>query len=208
MFIYKVPEIISWICPDYVWHKKRTSPYIYLTFDDGPVSGPTDFVLEELGKRGMKATFFMVGENVTKHPNLARKVIGEGHRVGNHTQHHLDGTRTPTLDYLKDIRHCDQTFEDILGVRPGIFRPPYGRLGFGQGKKILKDYDIIFWDVLSGDYKPGISPNKSLQKIKEKTDHGSVILFHDQVKTYPFLLKTLPGFLDFIASKGYQTGLL
>ncbi|MFC4873063.1 polysaccharide deacetylase family protein [Negadavirga shengliensis] len=208
MFLYKVPDIVNWFYPDYIWHKERTSSRIYLTFDDGPVPGATDFVLEELGKRGMKATFFMVGENVSRHPDLAREVRKEGHRIGNHTQHHLNGAKTTTKDYLRDTYDCQETLIDIVGVNPMIFRPPYGRLRTPQKKALLSKYDIVFWDVLAGDFRKGLLPAKSLRKIMQKTQNGSVILFHDQTKTSPFIRKMLPDFLDYIASSGYQTGLL
>lgn len=208
MLFHHVPSFVQVLFPGYIWHKNRDEKVVYLTFDDGPVPGVTDFVLGELSKRGMKATFFMVGDNVLKHPALALKVKEEGHRIGNHTHNHLNGALFPADDYLKNVEKCQSTLEQVLGVPTGLFRAPYGRMNRQQRKAVSLTHQIIMWDVLSGDYDERQSPERCLAKIKQHTRSGSIILFHDQKKTERIIFSVLPDFLHFIQSRGYRTELL
>lgn len=208
MLFHHVPSFVQLIMPHYVWHKNRTEKNVFLTFDDGPVPGITDFVLEELDMRQMKATFFMVGDNVSKHPALARRVKTQGHRIGNHTHNHINGSLLPADEYLENVTKCQATLQEVLDIRPNIFRPPYGRLTSQQRKDISKTHQVIMWDVISGDYNQHQSPELCLSKIKHYTRNGSIILFHDQVKTERLVFSVLPQFLDFIQAQGYRTELL
>lgn len=208
VWMHHVPSLIPKVFDKFIWNKNRDDKAVYLTFDDGPVPGITDFVLNELSKRSMTATFFMVGGNVEKHPNLAKEVLQAGNGIGNHTFNHLDGYRNPDILYLENIEKCQNIIQDSLGVSPINFRPPYGKISKSQSKLVLEKYQIIMWDVLSGDYDPGQSPEKCLSKTIQYSRNGSIVLFHDQQKTERVVKRVLPDYLDFIIEKGFQTGVL
>ncbi|HSI78591.1 MAG TPA: polysaccharide deacetylase family protein [Lunatimonas sp.] len=208
MFLYRVPTLVKWIYPKYVWHLDRSEPNVYLTFDDGPVEGITDFVLDLLLERNMKATFFMVGDNILKYLPLARRIVSEGHQVGNHTFNHLNGWNTSPEKYLENVAHCQRTIEDHLGVSTDLFRPPYGRMSHLQRKQLCKEYRIIMWEILSGDFIPGKRVAGTLKKISQKTKNGSIILFHDQQKTAKFVKRILPGYLDFLEKMEFKSDLI
>jgi peptidoglycan/xylan/chitin deacetylase (PgdA/CDA1 family) len=208
MLFHHVPSLVQFFFPQYVWHKNRKEQAIHLTFDDGPVPGVTDFVLEQLSQRGMKATFFMVGDNVVKHTELALRVKSQGHQIGNHTHNHLNGRLFSTEAYLRNVEECQSAITALLGTAPTLFRPPYGRMKLGQIKAVAQSHQITMWDVVSGDYDPGQNPGHCLMKLKQYTQNGSIILFHDQRKTEKILLAVLPDFLDFIQEQGYRTALL
>lgn len=208
VLLHHVPSIIPKLYPDMLWHKDRGENVIYLTFDDGPVPGVTEFVLEELGKRDQKATFFMVGDNVKKNPILAKKVYQAGHGIGNHTFDHPNGFHTPVSAYLESINSCDNVLQETLGIRTKLFRPPYGRLTKKQQLSLQDHYQIVMWDVLSGDYDSGQAAQKCLLKTKKYSRKGSIVLFHDQEKTAQIIREVLPPYLDYIQSQGFQTGVL
>lgn len=208
MLFHHVPSLVQLFFPRYIWHKSRREKAIFLTFDDGPVPGVTDFVLEQLSQRGMKATFFMVGDNVLKHTELALRVKSQGHRIGNHTHNHLNGRLFSTADYLANVEECQSAITKWLDTVPILFRPPYGRMKVRQINTVSKTHKIIMWDVVSGDYDPQQTPERCLAKLKQYTQNGSIILFHDQKKTEKILLAVLPDFLDFIQEQGYRTALL
>ncbi|WP_114749167.1 polysaccharide deacetylase family protein [Pleomorphovibrio marinus] len=204
-FLHKVPSVIQCLYPAYIWHKPRTSRKVYLTFDDGPVPESTPFVLNELGKRGLKASFFMVGDNVRKNTSLAKEVLAGGHQIGNHTFHHIKGSSIDTKKYLDEVKACQFTLEDCLSISPGLFRPPYGRLKKKQATLLQKDFKIVMWEVLSGDFSPRLDPDTAIRNTCKYTQAGSIVLFHDQEKSASFLRKGLSDYLDFIQDEGFQT---
>nr|MBI1229175.1 polysaccharide deacetylase family protein [Cytophagales bacterium] len=208
MFFYRVPAVVQWMYPGRVWHLDRKSSKVYLTFDDGPVDGVTDFILDQLSERNMKGTFFMVGENIVRNPSLARRVLNEGHRIGNHTFNHLNGRRTTAKEYLRNVTRCTLALEDQLGISTDLFRPPYGRITPQQGRSLTPQYKVIMWEVLAGDFIAGIDEVRSLRKITESTQNGSILLFHDQLKTAGFIKRVLPSYLDFLVESGFQTGIV
>jgi peptidoglycan-N-acetylglucosamine deacetylase len=208
MVIHRIPFFIPILFPNFIWHKSRSEKKVYLTFDDGPVEGITDYVLDSLRQRNMKATFFMVGENVTNNPELAKRVVREGHQVGNHTYHHLNGWKTDPEVYLRDVHHCQRLLEEELQSSIHLFRPPYGKITRSQFQKIKESHNVVMWDVLSGDYDARLSVNRCLSKTKENCENGSVLVFHDQLKTKLVLKKILEPFLDFLIEEGYQTEVL
>lgn len=208
MFLYRVPTFVQWMFPRYVWHMDRKNALVYLSFDDGPVAGITEFVLDLLLERNMKATFFMVGDNILKDLPLARRVVAEGHQVGNHTFNHLNGRQTSLKKYLVNVAQCERVIEDQLGISTRLFRPPYGRLTRLQQHHLHQEYKIIMWEILSGDFIPEINEMNSLREISQKTQNGSILLFHDQLKTAGFVKRVLPGYLDFLVRTGLKTGIL
>lgn len=208
MLIHHVPNIVSGLFPQLIWNKCRQERKVYLTFDDGPVSGITEYVLELLHKRKMKATFFMVGDNICKNPKLAIEVLKSGHQIGNHTYHHLNGFHTKESVYLQDMEKCQEAIGVHLGINTDLFRPPYGRITRRQYKKVKDTHQVIMWDVLSGDFDSNQTSEKCLQKSIQYTKNGSIVVFHDQLKTKETLKRVLDPYLEFISDNGYETGLL
>ena len=205
MRLHQLPFFIPSLYPNRIWKGPSLEQKITLTFDDGPVPGITDWVLEELEKRDMKATFFMVGDNVRKHPALARAVVAAGHQVGNHTYHHLSGWKTSTQTYLNDVASCDAILADIVGETPRFFRPPYGWMKPHQAREVAKDKKIVMWSLLSYDFDSRLAPEKLIQVCTSRTSSGSIIVFHDQEKTKEQLKKVLPNYLDFLVGEGFTT---
>ncbi|WP_200974195.1 polysaccharide deacetylase family protein [Echinicola sp. 20G] len=208
MIIHYVPGLIKRLFPRYIWNKSREEAKVYLTFDDGPVPEITPYILDQLSERGMKATFFMVGDNVKKYPEIAQRVVEEGHQIGNHTFNHLQGNRVNTTAYINNVSHCNDIIQEVTGNVTGLFRPPYGRLKRSQLKVLSGQYQIIMWDVLSGDYDPRQPPMQCLSKTIKYTQNGSIILFHDQLKTVSIIKKVLPSYLDYLQDQKYQTEVL
>ncbi len=212
-YLVKTPKLVQWLFPRRVWAFSRKEPNIYLTFDDGPIPEVTPWVLDLLKEYDAKATFFCIGENVKKHPEIFERIITEGHSIGNHTFHHLKGTETTTEKYLEDIALFEETIttfndefratsnEQIspLTTRTSLFRPPYGRMTSAQAKKVAeKGYKIVMWDVLSADFDTSILEEKCLENVLNNIKPGSVVVFHDSLKAEKNLRYVLPKVLEFI----------
>lgn len=184
-----------------------TKNEVYLTFDDGPVYGPTEFVLEELSRASAKATFFCIGDNVRKHPDVFRRIVSEGHAVGNHTFNHLSGWSTPTETYIDNIRKFEIESAKALSSekrnRPLLFRPPYGRIKASQ-IKALADYKIIMWDVLSLDYDKSLSVEKCFRNTLKAIRPGSIVVFHDSFKAEKNMTFALPRLITALKEKGFE----
>lgn len=179
------------------WDLKGEQREVYLTFDDGPTPVVTPWVLNQLSLTNAKATFFCLGRNVDKYPDLYRQILEEGHSVGNHSYSHLKGFRSSVRRYLDDIRLASGLIDSKL------FRPPYGRILPGQVKAVLKEYDIIMWDVLSIDYNSGLSGERVYQNVVKHVKEGSIIVFHDSEKASDNLYQALPRTLEFLREEGY-----
>lgn len=205
LFLHKTPQLLQAIFPKFWWRKSGLEKTVYLTFDDGPVPEATPQILKCLGEYGAKATFFCVGENIVKNPKIFQQLIEEEHGVGNHTHHHLNGWKTDTDDFINDIALCQKQFDKHLrsNVKP-LMRPPYGRLKYSQWKSLLTDYEIVMWDVLSGDFSKKISREVCLSKSIKYTKPGSIVLFHDSVKTVNKLEFVLPKYLEHFSRLGYS----
>jgi len=204
MVWHTVPKVIQHLFPDRLWEDSKEQNSVFLTFDDGPVPGSTDYVLEELDKRGQKASFFMVGENIRKHQYLAKSVIEAGHKVGNHTFNHLNGWKHNTEFYLENVAMCKTELQEI-GVETDLFRPPYGMMKGSQARQLGKNYKLVMWSMLSGDYDLRLTTDLLLLKSKKYTKPGRIVVFHDQQKTRNILPKILPDYLDFIVDQGWET---
>jgi peptidoglycan-N-acetylglucosamine deacetylase len=188
--------------PSLTWRMPGDKQELYLSFDDGPMNGPTDFVAEELKRVSAKATFFCIGDNVRKHPEVLKKIQAAGHTIGNHTFNHLNGWRTRTIDYVSNVKQFEDQLSTTRCPLTTIFRPPYGRITRAQ-IRALHRYRIIMWDVLSRDYDRNLAPEKCLRNTIAVTRPGSIIVFHDSFKAEKNLLHVLPRFLDHFAAKGY-----
>lgn len=206
--MHHVPSLIPRLFSQLVWNKDRSENKIYLTFDDGPVPGVTDFVLDELAKRDMRATFFMVGDNIHKNQNLAQEVLQSGNGIGNHTMHHVNGFKTSYASYLKEIQACQYQIQETLSFQNRLFRPPYGKITKKQFNSIVADYDVIMWDVLTGDFDASQSPEQCLKKSIKYSRNGSIVVFHDQQKTKDMIKRVLPDYLEFLKDSGLETALL
>lgn len=189
--------------PNFVWRKPSDEKKIYLTFDDGPIPEVTEFVLETLEKYQAKATFFCIGDNISKNPSIFQQILKDGHSVGNHTFNHLRGWATEDVTYLENVVKC-QTEIQKNGHRTKLFRPPYGRIKRKQANALLPDYEIVMWDVLSGDFSQNLSPEIVLKKTIKHTEAGSIILFHDSIKANERMSYALPRFLEHFSTQGFQ----
>ncbi|WP_224996371.1 polysaccharide deacetylase family protein [Cesiribacter sp. SM1] len=204
MYLHFTPSLLHWLYPGMLWHMPRNTKKIYLTFDDGPIPEVTPPVLEMLGQWNAKATFFCVGENVQKHPQVLKQVVEQGHRLGNHTFHHLKGVEVSTETYLQDTALCQQLLQPELSeAAPMLFRPPYGRFTKGQRTALSAQYRLVMWDVLSADYDSRLSPQVCLQKSIRYTRPGSIIVFHDSLKAWDRLQWVLPRYLEHFSRKGF-----
>lgn len=229
----KTPGIVQSIFGRYRWRfqmdKKPAhgqDKEVYLTFDDGPIPEITTWVLKKLSEYNAKATFFCVGENVKKHPRIFQKIITDRHSVGNHTHNHLNGWRTNKEEYLNNIEKAEASFQSSVGslqpsnsglrssnetqtiknnrLSTNLFRPPYGKIKTNQANKIIKKgYDIVMWDVLSGDFDLSLSKEKCLKNVLKNTNSGSIVVFHDSEKAFKNLEYVLPKTLAYFTEKGY-----
>lgn len=199
MWIEQPPLLYRLLFPEAVWRvKERRRKVVFLTFDDGPVPEVTPRVLSTLARYGVHATFFMVGDNARRNPELLARVRAEGHSVGNHTMHHLQGLHTPTRAYLRDICEADGIIESPL------FRPPHGILRREQVKALLKHYNIIMYDVVTRDYSSRLGPEQVLDNVKRYTRNGSIIVFHDSLKAQRNVLAALPAAIEWLLEQGYS----
>lgn len=204
----KTPLVVKKMFPNYIWDIATTSKTIYLTFDDGPTPEITTWTLNTLEKFNAKATFFCIGNNVKKHPDIFQKILEEGHAIGNHTHNHIKGWRIKTDDYLKNIELCESEFKNKISnnqsLITNLFRPPYGQISPKQGKQLRsKGYKIIMWDILSFDWKTSVSKETCLNNVIKKTTDGSIIVFHDSVKASKNMQYALPKVLEYFSEKGY-----
>lgn len=210
MNFFKTPALLKYAYPDLLWDMKgqqRKSPFICITFDDGPMPEITDFVLETLRKYQAKATFFCVGENVQKYPHLYRSVIGDNHLVGNHTHNHLNGWKTESSTYFENIRLCEDAMKQQSTINlpeRKLFRPPYGKIKKSQIRQLKHDYAIVMWDILSGDFDPNFDEERCLKKSIAHTQSGTIIIFHDSYKAEKNIRYVLPRYLDHFAQAGYR----
>lgn len=188
----------------YPYGECRVGKAVYLTFDDGPIPEVTPGVLDILARYGVKATFFMVGENIDKHPDVFRRVLEEGHTVANHSYNHIKGFRYTTSAYLANVSKCQDAIERH-GGQTRLFRPPYGRTYWWQRRALVeRGYRIILWDVLTRDYNPRRTLEEMLSQVKRETRPGSIINFHDSLKSNERMLKVLPRVIEWLQKEGYE----
>jgi len=201
-YFVKTPWWLKKIYSSYIWSIPTKEKIIWLTFDDGPHPVATPFVLDELKKYNAKATFFCIGKNVGAFPDLYRRILDEGHAVGNHTYNHLNGWKTKDKIYLEDISETNKYIDTDL------FRPPYGRITSFQAKHVKKamkkeNARIVMWDVISGDFDSSLTVQRRTENVILNATKGSIIVFHDSEKAWIRLQHCLPEVLDFFIKKDF-----
>ena len=224
MYLVKSPLLLKWFYSALTWNKSRSEKIVYLTFDDGPIPNVTDFVLNTLNTFNVKATFFCIGDNIIKHPEVFERLKNEGHAIGNHTFNHLNGWKTDDKTYLNNVLKCQEL------TQTSLFRPPFGRIRKSQvfslesivlspesnflpkidSRLETKDsrLNIVMWDVLSGDFDTSLSPQKCYHNVVKNTENGSIIVFHDSLKAFERLQYALPKAIEYLSNEGYQFGTL
>ncbi|MBR1808006.1 MAG: polysaccharide deacetylase family protein [Paludibacteraceae bacterium] len=179
---------------------------VYLTFDDGCVPEVTPLVLDILLHYGVRATFFCVGDNLLKYPEVFQRMVNEGHIPGNHTFHHVPGLRVSVDSYIEEVGMTDKQIEKNLSghLNHHLFRPPYGRFSYKQKRALSRTHKIFLWDVLTHDYNPRYTPDKILSIVKTYTRNGSIIVFHDSIKAKNQMLPALPKVIEYLQQEGYK----
>ncbi len=198
MYLVKTPSFVKRLIPLALWGIRSEDKKIFLTFDDGPIPEVTPWVLDQLDQFDAKATFFCVGENIHKHPEVFNEVVNRGHSVGSHTYNHLNGWETDNLQYLLNVKKAAQLSHSIL------FRPPYGKLKPKQAQFLHKHYQIVMWDVLSGDFDQNITNEQVYKNVITNAVDGSIIVFHDSLKAKERMEYALPRVLEYYSERGFS----
>ena len=198
MLIEQPPLLYRLLFPEAIWRlKRRNERSVFLTFDDGPIPEVTPWVLDLLDTYGIKATFFLVGDNVRRHPELLDNIKARGHAFGNHTMHHLQGMKVTSRTYMRDITEADR----LIGS--SLFRPPHGIMRWAQSAAIKHHYNIVMYDLVTRDYSRKMTPEKVLSNVKRYARNGSIIVFHDSLRAERNLRYALPRAIEWLKDKGY-----
>lgn len=198
MYLSFTPRFLQQMFTEFTWHIDRKDPVVYLTFDDGPIPEVTPWVLDQLDHFNAKSTFFCVGQNIEKHADIFQNIQDRGHGIGNHTYNHLSGWSTDNVEYILNVRKGAK----ITGSK--LFRPPYGRLRPSQTRFLKHHYQIVMWDVLSGDFDPNLTAQDCYLNVIRNTVPGSIVVFHDSLKSQDKLIEVLPRVLQHFSEKGYR----
>lgn len=198
MFIEQPSIWLRWLYPRASWRMDHNDHSVYLTFDDGPIPESTPFILQTLKEFGIHATFFMVGDNVRKYPELYKQIVADGHQVGNHTYHHLGGFKHLTSTYVKDTNRANE----LIGSH--LFRPPHGCMSHAEYLWLRRKYRIVMWDLVTRDYSKWLTADDVVENVKRYARNGSIITFHDSLKSIEKLYTALPRSLQWLKEQGYS----
>ena len=200
MLIERPPLLYRLLFPEGIWRIKRGGGrrVVYLTFDDGPVPEVTPWVLDTLDRYGIKATFFLVGDNVARNPGLFEEIKRRGHSWGNHTMHHLQGRLVSTYRYMHDISEANS----LIGSP--LFRPPHGLIRWKQARAIKDHYNIILYDLVTRDYSRKLTPERVFNNVRRYARNGSIIVFHDSLKAEKNMKAALPRAIEYLLARGYE----
>ena len=193
----KTPRFVPYVFSELVWRFSPAKPNIYLTFDDGPSSLVTEDILSILEEESIKATFFCVGKNVIKNPDLYKKILSSGHSIGNHSMTHPNGWKANSGFYQNDINQATEL------INSNLFRPPFGKLNIKSLKSLKKKFQIVMWDVVSGDFDLKLSSNKVISNVVDNTRNGSIIVMHDNDKFKALTLSSLLSIIKGLKKKGF-----
>ena len=198
MVIEQPTSLLRWLYPRATWRMDASQRKVFLTFDDGPIPEATPWVLQTLKEYGAKATFFMVGDNVRKYPEVYQQVLAEGHSVGNHTYNHLGSLRHSTREYVENVQRADEL------IHSELFRPPHGWFRPSAYRTLAKEYRIIMWDLVTRDYSRRITAEDVFDNVRRSVRNGSIITFHDSLKSIDKLHEALPRSLSWLQQQGYS----
>ena len=198
MLIEQPAKFLRWIYPTALWRMDPTEKSVYLTFDDGPIPEVTPWVLDVLDRYGVKATFFMVGENAAKHPEVFEMVKARGHRIGNHTYNHIGGMRHGIGSYVANVDKANEL------LRTNLFRPPHGWMKWEQFLFVRSSYKVVMWDLVTRDYSTHLNGRDVLLNVRRYARPGSIITFHDSLKSLDKLLYALPRAIEWLQAQGYS----
>lgn len=202
MFIEQPPQIVRALYPGALWRMNPKEKKVYLTFDDGPIPEITPWVLDLLDKHTIKATFFLVGDNVRKHPEEFQMLLERGHRVGNHTFNHIRGFEFLSKNYLANTDKANEL------IQTDLFRPPHGHMRWLQYMVLKRRYTIVMWDLVTRDYSNKLNGKQVFEKIKKYVRNGSIITFHDSIKAEANMKYALPRTIEWLKKEGYSFGTL
>lgn len=198
-FVEQPPMLYRLLFPEAIWRLKAKGRKVaYLTFDDGPVPEVTPWVLDTLARYGVKATFFMVGDNARRNPGIVERIKAEGHSYGNHTMHHVKAFNSSTLRYMRDITEAARYIDSSL------FRPPHGLMRWPQARAIKSHYNVVMYDIVTRDYNSAISGDRVFENVKRHARNGSIIVFHDSLKAEKNMRYALPKAIEWLLSQGYE----
>ena len=198
MIIEQPAVYLRWLYPHALWRMNRHERSVYLTFDDGPIPEATPFILDVLKEHGVHATFFMVGDNVRKHPELYQRIIAEGHQVGNHTHNHISGIRRSLHDYSYNVEKANAY------IHSRLFRPPHGWMRLAQYALLSRKYKVVMWDLVTRDYSKWMTAEDIFNNVKRYARNGSIITFHDSLKSIDKLRTALPKSICWLKEQGYE----
>ena len=198
MLIEQPPKLLRWLYPRALWRMDKNVKAVYLTFDDGPIPEITPWVLDLLDKYNIKATFFLVGDNVRKHPEEFKMIVERGHRVGNHTFNHISGLKYLSYNYLENTNKADELINSTL------FRPPHGWMRWGQYMVLSHRYTVVMWDLVTRDYSKRLNGPQVLNIVKKYVRNGSIITFHDSIKSEKNMKYALPRAIEWLLEQGYE----
>lgn len=198
MFIEQPAKWLRWLYPNALWRMDKNDHSVYLTFDDGPIPESTPFILETLRRYNAKATFFMVGENVLRYHDLYNQIVAEGHQVGNHTFNHIGSFKHWTLTYALNTQQAN----DLMKAH--LFRPPHGWMRHSVYWWFQRRYKIVMWDLVTRDYSKWLTADDVVRNVKRYTRNGSIITFHDSLKSIDKLKTALPEALEWLQEQGYE----
>jgi len=198
MLIEQPTKWLRWIYPKALWRINPEEHAVYLTFDDGPIPESTPFILDTLREFGVKATFFMVGENVERYPDLYRRIVEEGHQVGNHTYNHMGSLRHYIVTYYNNVEKANEL------IHSHLFRPPHGWMWLGAYNMLRRKYKIVMWDLVTRDYSHLLNAFDVLRNVVLYTRNGSIITFHDSLKSIEKQRYALPAALRYLKEQGYE----
>ena len=198
MLIEQPPKLLRWLYPRALWRMDKNVKAVYLTFDDGPIPEITPWVLDLLDKYNIKATFFLVGDNVRKHPEEFKMIVERGHKVGNHTFNHISGLKYLSYNYLANTNKADEL------IKSKLFRPPHGWMRWGQYMVLSHRYTVVMWDLVTRDYSKRLNGPQVLKIVKKYVRNGSIITFHDSIKSEKNLKYALPRAIEWLLEQGYE----
>lgn len=189
---------LRWIYPRATWRMDKNDHSVYLTFDDGPIPESTPFILKTLREFNVRATFFMVGDNVRKYPELYSQIVADGHQVGNHTFNHWGGFKHTTRSYNANVEKANEL------IKSHLFRPPHGWMRWEQYFWVGRKFRIVMWDLVTRDYSKWMTADDVLENVKRYARNGSIITFHDSLKSIDKLRFALPAALKWLREQGYE----